>query len=361
MARQQNKQCDEALETLLKSLTPLHLAPLWTRYREMLTPTPRGKAQPHCWHYATLRPHLLRAGELVSTQEAERRVFMLLNPGLAGQPAATPTLFAGMQLILPGEIARAHRHTPSALRIIVEGSGAYTAVDGERCVMEPGDLILTPAWSWHDHGNETHEPMIWLDGLDLPMVTALDAIFTEHPLNEQWERTKPDDENTRLYSQPGLQPATLPHHPAYSPLLNYKWTRTAAALAAMPASAATPYDDVLLHYTNPHTGGPVLPTMGCTAQWLRPGVHTQAHRHASSSVYLVIKGQGFSVINGQRFMWEQGDVFAIPSWACHEHANVSESEEVALFAFTDAPVMHALGLYREEPYIQYGGHQPINT
>ncbi len=361
MAQQESTQRDEALQMLLQSLEPLHLGPLWTRYREMLTPTPQGKAQPHCWPYATLRPHLLRAGELVSTREAERRVFMLLNPGLAGQAAATPTLFAGMQLILPGEIARAHRHTPSALRIIVEGKGAYTAVDGERCVMEPGDLILTPAWSWHDHGNETDEPMIWLDGLDLPMVTALDAIFTEHPSNEQWERTKPDDENTRLYSQPGLQPAILPHPPTYSPLLNYKWSRTVAALAAMPESAATPYDDVLLHYTNPHTGGPVLPTMGCTAQWLRPGGHTQAHRHASSSVYLVITGQGFSVINGKRFPWEQGDVFAIPSWACHEHANGSASEEAALFAFTDAPVMQALGLYREEPYSQHGGHQPINT
>ena len=350
---------EAALQTLFDALKPLGLAPLWTQYRAMLTPTPQGKAQPYLWRYADLRPHLLRSGELVSTREAERRVLMLMNPGLEGQAAATSTLFAGMQLILPGEIAPAHRHSPSALRVIVEGLGAYTAVDGERCIMEPGDLILTPSWSWHDHGNETDEPMIWLDGLDLPLLKTLDVIFTEHAASEQYGVTKPDDVSTRLYHQPGLRPASADRAPRFSPLLNYKWHRTAAALAALPESATTPYDDLLLEYTNPYTGGPVLPTLGCTAQYLRPGVHTQAHRQASSSVYLVLAGSGWSVIEGQRFAWEQGDVFAVPSWACHEHANGSQTEVAALFAFTDAPVIQALGLYREEPYTANGGHQPV--
>jgi gentisate 1,2-dioxygenase len=348
-----------ALETFLEALQPFSLAPLWTRYHQMLTPTPRGKARPYLWRYADLRPHLLRAGELISTREAERRVLMLLNPGLDGAAAATSTLFAGMQLILPGEIARAHRHSPAAIRVIVEGHGAYTAVDGERCFMEPGDLILTPPWSWHDHGNDTAAPMIWLDGLDLPLVGALDAIFTEYAPTEQYGITKPDDVSTRLYHQPGLRPASERGSGRSSPLLSYKWTRTAAALAALPASATTLYDDLLLEYTNPYTGGSVLPTMGCTAQLLRPGVRTRAHRHASSSVYLVIQGQGYSIIEGQRFAWEPGDVFAIPSWACHEHANRSDTEAAALFAFTDAPVMHALGLYREEAYTAHNGHQPV--
>ena len=284
-------------------------------------------------------------------------MLMLLNPGLEGAAATTPTLFAGMQLILPGEVARAHRHSPAAIRVIVEGHGAYTAVDGERCFMEPGDLILTPSWSWHDHGNDTAEPMIWLDGPDLPMLGALDVIFSEHAASEQYGVTKPNDVSTRLYHQPGLRPASTPESQPYSPLLNYKWTRTTAALAALPDSAATPYDDLLLDYINPYTGGPVLPTMGCAAQVLRPGVHTQAHRHASSSVYLVIQGQGYSIIDGQRFDWEQGDVFAVPSWACHEHANLSRTEATALFSFTDAPVMKALGLYREAAYTAHGGHQ----
>lgn len=350
---------EKARQKLFEAIQPLSLAPLWTRYQQLLTPTPRGNARPYIWRYAELRPHLLRAGELVSTQEAERRVFMLLNPGLEGAAATTPTLFAGMQLILPGEIARAHRHSPSAIRIIVEGSGAYTAVDGERCFMEPGDLILTPSWSWHDHGNDTAGPMIWLDGLDLPLLGALDVIFTEHADNAQYEITKPDDVSTRLYSQPGLQPADEQDGSPFSPLLNYKWSRTETALAALPESAATPHDDLLLAYTNPYTGGPPLPTMGCTAQYLRPNVHTQAHRHASSSVYLVIKGHGFSVIDGQRFDWQQGDVFTIPSWFCHEHANHSSTEPAALFAFHDRPVMHALGLYREEAYTTNNGHQPV--
>jgi gentisate 1,2-dioxygenase len=264
-----------------------------------------------------------------------------------------------MQLILPGEIARAHRHSPAAIRIIVEGRGAYTAVDGERCFMEPGDLILTPSWSWHDHGNDTAEPMIWLDGLDLPMVGALDVIFTEHTASEQYGVSKPDDVSTRLYHTAGLRPASAPPPALSSPLLNYKWTRTAAALAALPEAAATPCDDLLLVYSNPYTGGPVLPTMGCTAQLLRPGVHTRAHRHASSSVYLVIQGRGFSVMNGQRFDWEQGDVFAIPAWVCHEHANLSHSQTAALFAFSDAPVMQALGLYREELHTANDGQQAL--
>jgi gentisate 1,2-dioxygenase len=349
-----------ALQQLFEAIQPLSLAPLWTRYQQMLTPTPQGKARPHLWRYAELRPHLMRAGELVSTAEAERRVLMLLNPGLEGTAAITPTLFAGMQLILPGEIARAHRHTPSAIRIIVEGHGAYTAVDGERCYMDPGDLILTPAWSWHDHGNETSEPMIWLDGLDLPMITALDAIFTEHAPQEQYGITKPDDVSTRLYHQPGLHPPVGASPGLASPLLRYKWTRTAEALAALPDSASTPCDDLLLEYTNPHTGGPIMPTMGCTAQLLRPGVHTKAHRHASSSVYLVIEGKGYSVIDGQRFDWEQGDVFAIPSWTRHEHANLSQNDTAALFAFSDAPVMRALGLYREETYTRNNGYQVVD-
>jgi gentisate 1,2-dioxygenase len=348
-----------ALQMFFEALQPLHLAPLWMRYQQLLTPTPQGKARPYLWRYAELRPHLLRAGELVSTKEAERRVLMLLNPGLEGAAATTPTLFAGMQLLLPGEIARAHRHSPAAIRVIVEGHGAYTAVDGERCFMEPGDLILTPSWSWHDHGNDTAEPMIWLDGLDLPMLGALDVMFSEHAAGAQYAVTKPDDVSTRLYHQPGLRPASALGSQPHSPLLNYKWTRTAAALAALPDSAATPYDDLLLDYTNPYTGGSVLPTMGCAAQVLRPGVHTQAHRHASSSVYLVIQGQGYSIIDGQRCNWEQGDVFAIPSWACHEHANLSTTKAAALFSFTDAPVMKALGLYREAADTAPGGHQPM--
>jgi gentisate 1,2-dioxygenase len=348
-----------ALQTFFEALPPLNVAPLWTRYQQLLTPTPQGKADPYLWRYVDLRPHLLQAGELVSTREAERRVLMLLNPGLEGKAATTPTLFAGMQLILPGEVARAHRHSPSALRVIVEGRGAYTAIDGERCFMEPGDLILTPAWSWHDHGNDTDAPVIWLDGLDLPMVGALDVIFCEHACSEQYRITKPDDVCTDLYHQPGLRPTNIPQSSVYSPLLHYTWSRTIDALAALPTSATTLYDDLLLDYINPYTGGPVLPTLGCTAQLLRPGIHTQAHRHASSSVYLVMQGQGWSVIEGTRYMWEQGDVLAIPSWACHEHANASDTEAAILFAFTDAPVIKALGLYREEAYTARGGHQPL--
>ena len=208
---------EAALQTLFEALQPLSLAPLWTQYRAMLTPTPQGKARPYLWRYAELRPHLLRAGELISTREAERRVLMLMNPGLEGQAAATSTLFAGMQLILPGEIARAHRHSPSALRVVVEGCGAYTAVDGERCLMEPGDLILTPSWSWHDHGNQTTEPMIWLDGLDLPLLEPwMSFLPSTPPLNSMASRSQTMSRHACITAR--AAPSQRPHTPHFSPL-----------------------------------------------------------------------------------------------------------------------------------------------
>src|SRR5438046_9204628 len=167
----------QALEAYYRDLEGYSAAPLWTVLHQLLTPEPRPKAVPHLWSWAELRPQVYRAGELIGTDEAERRVVMLLNPGLNGECAVTGTLYAGLQLILPGEIARSHRHTAAALRFIVEGHGAYTAVDGEKTIMNPGDMVLTPNWTWHDHGNESPEPMVWLDGLDLPLVNQLDAMF----------------------------------------------------------------------------------------------------------------------------------------------------------------------------------------
>src|ERR1700724_3678393 len=160
-------------------IAPANLAPLWEQLHGLVTPLPVPKCLPTVWRYRDVRPYLMQSGSLITAQEATRRVLMLMNPGLGGQASITGSLFAGLQLIMPGEVAPAHRHTQSALRFIIEGHGAYTAVDGERTLMEPGDFVITPSWTWHDHGNDTDAPMVWIDGLDIQLVRLLGASFAE--------------------------------------------------------------------------------------------------------------------------------------------------------------------------------------
>src|SRR5919204_5386737 len=166
-------------------IASVNLAPLWEQLHSLVTPEPTTSCLPALWRYDEVRPHLMQAGGLITAQEAQRRVLILENPGLRGQATITGSLFAGLQLILPGEVAPAHRHTQSALRFIIEGHGAYTAVDGERTYMSPGDFVITPSWTWHDHGNDSDRPMVWLDGLDIPLVSLLDAGFMEPGNAEQ--------------------------------------------------------------------------------------------------------------------------------------------------------------------------------
>src|ERR1700761_315546 len=168
------------LKALYAEMQPRSLYPLWEVLAALVTPTPSSPAQVHRWQYADARNYLLRAGDLISAEQAERRVLIMENPGLPGSSSATSSLYAGLQLILPGEIAPCHRHSQCALRFVMEGEGAFTALDGEKAVMRPFDLVLTPGWQWHDHGNTTAQPMIWLDGLDIPTVTLFDASFAEH-------------------------------------------------------------------------------------------------------------------------------------------------------------------------------------
>ncbi len=338
----------QALEAYYRDLERLHAGPLWTVLHEIVGRQPKPKAIPYLWRWSELRPQVYRAGELIGTDEAERRVVMLLNPGLGGECAITSTLYAGLQLILPGEIARSHRHTAAALRLIVEGHGAYTAVDGEKTLMNPGDLVLTPNWTWHDHGNETNEPMVWMDGLDLPLVNQLDAMFFELYAEPRQPVTKPVDDSRDKYGAGALLPAYERALDGRSPLLNYTYERTRATLASIAArDAGSPYDGVILEYVNPRTGGPTMPTMGCYVQWLPPGAATETHRHTSSVAYHVIEGEGYSVIGDQRFDWQPKDIFCIPSWYPHRHVNTSPTAPAVLFSFTDAPVLRALGLYRE--------------
>jgi gentisate 1,2-dioxygenase len=338
-----------------------HLVALWSVNKALLPKAPRGRCVPHLWRWETMRQLVRQAGEVAPlSRAAERRVLGFINPGLPDRFGATHTLWAGFQYLLPGEVAPAHRHSPAAIRFVIEGEGAFTTVDGDKCLMGRGDLVLTPPWTWHDHGNESPEPVLWLDGLDLPLVAELEGQFYEPFAAEAQPIGKPVGDSEGRYGVGQLRPTSETRVGPFSPLLHYRWARTEEALrrlASVVAEGESPFDDVAMEYVNPRTGGALMPTLACWIQLLRAGVRTRAHRHTGSAVYLVVAGHGRSVIDGQRFDWGPGDLFAVPTWAWHEHA--SRDGEAILFSVQDTPVLQALGLLREEAYPHDAGHQPV--
>jgi gentisate 1,2-dioxygenase len=336
-----------------------HMYGLWELASQM-TPQPQPKMIAHMWPWSLLESIIDESGEAVPVGD-ERRALQLFNPGLGGRWATTNNLIAAVQVLLPGEVARAHRHTPTAIRFIIEGTGAYTAVDGERVYMAPGDLILTPSWSWHDHGNETKERVVWMDGLDIPLIASLEAMFFQFYSAPQVPATRAANASKQLHGHTHLSPTWVKERPKSSPLLLYSWDRTWEALNAVRQHEGSRFDGIALEYRHPQTGGSVMPTMGCWAQLLRPGERTHAHRHTGSAVYHVVQGQGETIIDGRRFAWRKGDILALPPWALHEHANTSKSEDAVLFSIQDTPVLEALGLYYEETPGENSGHQEVTS
>jgi gentisate 1,2-dioxygenase len=308
----------EELEDYYAQLRAQHITPAWIGGG--ISEEPASKEVPYLWHWRDLRPQAMRAAELVGTAQAERRVLRLANPELAGVSAAN-TLVANIQIVMPGEIARAHRHSANALRLIIEGRGGYTVVNGERVPMYPGDLVLTPNWCWHDHANDTGAPMMWLDGLDTPLVRMLEAGFYEEFPEER-------------QAIGAAVNASQWHYPM---------TEMRATLERMASGG----DGTVLEYKNRVTGGPVMPTIACHMQMLRPGEKTGACRRVCCTNYHVVEGAGHSVVGGQRLDWEDKDVFTVPTWTFCEHVN-EDDRPAFLFSFSDAPVMQALHLYREE-------------
>ena len=348
-------------EQFSAELERFEMKPLWLIYREVLTREPRAREIPFLWSWNVVRPLLLRAGGLITAAEAERRVLMFLNPGNPAQIGATATLYAAAQLILPGETARAHRHSPAALRFVIEGEGAYTCVEGEKICMKPGDLVLTPAMVWHDHGNDGSEPVMWLDGLDIPLTAALNCMFLDEFPSLSQPETAPRERSEKLYGRALFPSETLaPAAKPYSPVWAYRWAEAREALACLAqGSAPDRFDGTILRYVNPANGGEVLPSMGCRLQLLRKGERTAAHRHTASAVYHVAEGSGHSILGGIRFDWRKGDTFAVPIWLWHEHA--APTEDAVLFSVTDEPVLAPLGLLRSEPYPENGGFQAVRS
>ena len=322
------------------------LGPLWTALHVLLPAERVTRAVPHLWRWQDARPLLLEAARLVPIEQAERRVLVLDNPGLAGAYAITSTLYAGLQIILPGEAAPRHHHTPTALRFVVEGAGAFTTVDGVRCAMEPGDLIITPPMRWHDHGHDGAGPVVWLDGLDIPLVRAFDASWAsamkpaETPLTEV-------DPSMDEFTTAGVVPRRSRYPATGYPMVRWPWRAVREALAAM-AKTAPAGDPITVRYVDPTTGRPPLRTMGASAQWLRPGERTRRERRTASVVYHVIEGRGESVVGETRLGWERGDTFVAPPWHWVTHGNGDRGAPACLFSFDDEPAVQALGLYEEE-------------
>ncbi|AUT45760.1 cupin domain-containing protein [Achromobacter sp. AONIH1] len=344
-----------------QELARLETGALWTVANKIEPWAPRSASVPVVWRYQDLRGHVLRSAELVSPEEAGRRVIYLNNPGRRDVAAAVGWLYSGLQVMKPGELASAHAHSHSALRFIMEGSGAYTIVDGHKMTLGANDFVLTPNGTWHEHGvSEDGTTCIWQDGLDIPLVNALEAgFYAVHPdLNQAV--THPVDDTTATWGGVALRPQASGWTKPYSPLFKYEWEPTYEALRHYArVTAGSPYDGVLLEYVNPMTGGPVMPTIGASMQLLRPGEHTKAHRHTGSFIYQVAKGSGYSIIEGRRYDWTERDIFCVPSWAMHEHVNLSSNDDACLFCFNDLPVMRALSLYREEALKDNDGHQTL--
>jgi gentisate 1,2-dioxygenase len=344
----------------LDELAQLWLKPLWLVLSDAFTAEPNTKIVPHLWKWSDVRPRILEAGRRISAEEAERRVLMYLNPGLNGSPGATQTLFTGIQLIMPGEIAPTHRHVPSALRVVVEGNGAYTTVAGEKTLMRPGDFVTTPIWAWHDHGNESNEPMLWLDGLDMPFVLALNAMFYEE-LGDgyQIQPVVKDLDDSQLRYNRGFRPHSDRFTASYSPILNYRYVDVRETLDQLDRSgdATSEEEGVMLDYINPLTGGPTLPTIDSHAQLIRPGEHTRAVRDTASRIYYVMDGRGTSIIGGKRLDWGKGDTFCAPTWAWREHLVDSADSVAVLFSFDDSPIQKPFALYRRQALLEGNGRQ----
>jgi gentisate 1,2-dioxygenase len=334
----------DSVALLDRDMAAKNLSGYWRLGMEGLPPDPVTTVQPCLWKWADVHEGLRRAGEVISLENSERRVVRLVNPGLNNRLAfATHTIQISFQYVKPGENARAHRHTPAALRFVVQGNGAYTTVNGQQCIMEPGDLILTPKLTWHDHSNESKEPMLWLDGLDFPLVTALHQVMQErYP-----ERRQPIEKNSEDVVKPGV---SLHDGVPSAEFVHYKWRDTEKTLRALADSPAAKdrFDGFLLEYRNPLTGGPTMTTIQCALQLLSPKHETESHRHTSTVIYHVFRGNGTTQIGERRFDWEQGDSFVVPLWYAHRHLNRSSSEDAILFSMSDAPVLKALDLYREE-------------
>jgi gentisate 1,2-dioxygenase len=343
-----------ALAELYRGFEQELLVPLWTQIGDLMPPHPRSRAVPYVWRWDRLLALASRAGRLVPIgRGGERRAIALANPGLHGRPFATPTLWAAIQYLMPGEDAPEHRHTQHAFRFVVEGSGVWTVVGRDPVPMERGDFLPQAGWNWHAHHNAADRPMAWIDGLDIPFQYRMDAQFFEPGRNEigPAERATPErSRSERLWGHPGLRPVGIPAPEAGTPLLRYPWAGTDRALADQLALAAEGHAGAVepghaaVRYTDPATGRDVLPTIRAEMHRVTRGTSTAPRRAAGSAVYQVFDGGGRVTVGDLTWSVSRGDLFVVPSWT--SFSVLSEAEALDLFTFSDAPIFEALHLDR---------------
>ena len=325
-------------------ISEFNMAPLWEKLRQLVGNEPKTQCAPAIWRFKDVKAMVMESGDLISAREAERRVLVLENPALRGQSRITQSLYAGLQLIMPGEIAPAHRHTASAIRFVLDGAGAYTAVEGERTYMHPGDFVLTPNWAYHDHGNTSDRPMIWLDVLDLPTINFYETMFSEH-LDEETQPVGHADGDSLAFFGSGVLPDGAPVTPGRSPVINYTYARTRPILERLTkAGQVDRRHGARVRYANPLTGGWVMPTMGAQLSLLPAGFRGEGYRATDGTIFVCVEGEGATTIGDQVFAWSAGDVFVAPPWLRYAHDAAVES---VLFSISDRPAQEALGIWRE--------------
>ncbi|MER5477577.1 cupin domain-containing protein [Streptomyces sp. NPDC002734] len=350
-----------ALEELYRGFEQELLVPLWTEIGDLMPAHPRSRALPHVWRWDRLRELAAQAGDLVPVgRGGERRAIALANPSLGGRPFATPTLWAAIQYLMPGEDAPEHRHTQHAFRFVVEGEGVWTVVGRDPVAMRRGDFLPQAGWNWHAHHNATSEPMAWIDGLDIPFQYANEAQFFEFGRDEisDAERITPDrSRSERLWGHPGLRPVSAGATGPGSPLLAYRWEQTDRALADQLALEAEGHPGTVEHghaavrFSDPATGADVLPTLRAEMHRITRGAQTAPVQETGSSVYQVFDGSGTVTVGDRTWSVTRGDLFVVPSWqplTVRSEAGATDSDSGALdlFRFSDAPVFEALRLNR---------------
>src|SRR3954468_3629284 len=338
---------DAAREEFYERISKRDMAPLWKVMKNVVTKEPVTRAVPHVWHYDDVKALVMESGGLITAEEALRRVLILENPAMRGESKATNTLFAGIQMILPGEVAPAHRHVSSAIRFVLDGEGAYTSVEGEKAYMSPGDFVITANWAPHDHGNPSKKPMLWLDVLDFPAVNFFEASFADYPdENDKMQNTTRGDGDSAAFYASGVLPDGAPVHLNRSPVINYTYARTRPVLDRLKKSGQIDSSHgARVRYANPINGGPVLPTMGASLALLPKGFNGEKYRATDGTIFVCTEGGGTTTVEDKVLEWGPNDVFVVPPWKRYSH---HPSKESVLFSISDRPAQEALGIWRED-------------
>jgi gentisate 1,2-dioxygenase len=358
---------DAALKALYEELAAKNMFPFWATSADVANDEIKQlmatkRAVPFLWRCEEdIEPILHQAVELVTMDDSERRSVILVNPGLAPRRATVSTMYTAYRLNDANEIMPPHRHTPSAVRFGLKGKGNFTGVDGEDIVFGPGDMVLTPNSTWHNHGTVGDEQALNLSVLDLPLVETLNAVEFEHNYSEevdgkvihkkQQSARFPSDYSQRIYGYGGLMPRFTQNDKRgagfSSPMFVYRWEMMRELLERHKDWDGDPHDALMVEYVDPTTGSPVFKTITFLVQMLRPGERTLPVRQNASLLVAPFEGKGHSVVDGQRFDWKQFDTLAVPGGAWYEHVNDSDREPVFLFVASDEPTLKKLDLYKK--------------